>query len=320
MIFDYYDLSPSQYEGLVISVCRRLLGAGVQGFSTGPDGGRDARFNGTAQEIPSRTEPWRGKVIVQAKHTSKINAKFNESDFFSTKSDSAVISAEIPKIKKLYDDNELDYYLLFSNRNQSGDIECVIRRFISERTGLADDRIMLCGNELMEDWLKMFPQVAVEAKIDPIDSPLNVSPQELAEVVLLLEKNKELVKSDGQPSGSLIPPRTSFEEKVPLNNMTEGYAETIRAKIPNFRDIQNFLANDDDSRTRYETVVEEFDARIISKRKDYQTFDEVIEHIFTICVRDPDLSKLRKTLRQLLYYMFWFCDIGRNKNAETDET
>ena len=313
MKYDYCDLSPSQYEELVVSLCRRLLGAGVQGFAAGPDGGRDARFNGTAQEIPSRTDLWKGKIIVQAKHTSKINAKFSESDFFSTTRDSADISKEIPKIKKLLDDKELDYYLLFSNRNQSGNIENEIRRFISEKTGLVDDRILLCGNEQMEGWLKMFPEVAREVKIDPIDYPLNVSPQELAEVILLLDKHKREVTS---VTDLQIPPRTPLDDKVKLNEMTEDYAELIRKHIPNFLEIQHFLASDDESRERYEMVVEEFNAKIIAKRKDYQTFDEVIEYIFSLCTnRDADLYKHRKLLRQLLYYMFWFCDIGRNEKC-----
>ena len=292
-----------------------LVGGWVQGFSAGPDGGRDARFDGTAQEIPSRAALWKGKIIVQAKHTSKINAKFSEPDFYNAKNNnnSAIITGEIPKIKKLLDDKELDYYLLFSNRDQSGNIESDVRRFISEKTGLADNRIMLCGNELMEGWLKMFPEVVRETKIDLIDCPLNVSPKDLAEVILLLDKYKEEITS---VTNLQIPPRTPLAEKVKLNEMTEEYAEQIRKHIPNFGDIQNFLESVDESRERYEAVVEEFNAKIIATRTDFPTFDKVIEYIFDLCTnRDPDLSgyKRRRLLRQLLYYMFWFCDIGRNK-------
>ena len=47
MKYAYHDLSPDQFESLVVAVCQFLLGAAVQGFATGRDGGRDAKFMGT---------------------------------------------------------------------------------------------------------------------------------------------------------------------------------------------------------------------------------------------------------------------------------
>jgi hypothetical protein len=49
MKFAYEDLSSGQFETLIVLLCQRLLGISVQGFATGPDGGRDARFHGTAE-------------------------------------------------------------------------------------------------------------------------------------------------------------------------------------------------------------------------------------------------------------------------------
>ena len=42
MRYAYEDLSDDQFESLIVAICQFLLGAGVQGFATGPDGGRDA--------------------------------------------------------------------------------------------------------------------------------------------------------------------------------------------------------------------------------------------------------------------------------------
>ena len=73
----YHNLSDLQFEELVIEFCAELLGNGVQGFVTGPDGGRDARFSGTAMLVPSETDPWSGKIVIQAKHTELLNKAFS---------------------------------------------------------------------------------------------------------------------------------------------------------------------------------------------------------------------------------------------------
>ena len=70
MKFAYEDLSDGQFETLIVLLCQRLLGAAVQGFAKGPDGGRDAKFMGTAELHPSKNAPWVGTTIVQAKHTN----------------------------------------------------------------------------------------------------------------------------------------------------------------------------------------------------------------------------------------------------------
>ena len=66
MKYAYEDLGEDQFEQLVVLLCRQLLGMGVQGFAKGVDGGRDAKFIGVAQLLPSKAAPWNGTVIVQA--------------------------------------------------------------------------------------------------------------------------------------------------------------------------------------------------------------------------------------------------------------
>lgn len=62
----------------MVLLCRRLLGVFLQGFAKGPDGGRDAKFVGTAELHPSRTVPWFGTTTVQAKHTNDYKRNFSE--------------------------------------------------------------------------------------------------------------------------------------------------------------------------------------------------------------------------------------------------
>ncbi len=64
MKFAYEDLSEDQFEQLVVLLCQRLLGMGVQGFAKGVDGGRDAKFVGTAELLPSKAAPWTGTIII----------------------------------------------------------------------------------------------------------------------------------------------------------------------------------------------------------------------------------------------------------------
>src|ERR1700733_1803781 len=138
MKYAYEDLSPEQLEEVVVHICRQLLGVAVIGFSKGPDGGRDARFNGTAELYPSKASPWIGRVIVQCKHTNGYNKSFTESDFFSETGTNTVLAEEIPRIRNLRDKGELDHYMLFANRRLSGNGESSIRQHISAKCAIPD--------------------------------------------------------------------------------------------------------------------------------------------------------------------------------------
>jgi len=131
MKYAHEDLSDGQFENLIVFLCQRLLGISVQGFSKGPDGGRDAKFVGTAELLPSKAAPWVGTTIIQAKHTNGYNRNFSESDFFSPTGKNTVLGKEIPRIKKLRENNQLNHYMLFANRRLAGNAENDIRAHIS---------------------------------------------------------------------------------------------------------------------------------------------------------------------------------------------
>lgn len=317
--YRYEDLSPGQFEDLVVFLCQELLGVAVQGFSTGPDGGRDAKFMGTAELHPSKSKPWQGKTIIQAKHTNAYNRSFNESDFYSTSSEKNILGEEIPRINKLIKNNHLDNYMLFSNRRLAGNAESTIRSFIAEKCNLPEESIYLCGIEQMESWLKRFPHVPGLADIDPIDSPLIISPDDLALVVQALSKHRNDIDSVLDDPPVL---RLPYERKNEINNMTEAYAAAQRKKYLKETDqVRKFLSAPEnlEQLRMYELVVDEFQLQIISKRKNYQNFDEVMEYLARMLFdRDPDLRRLKKLTRVVLFYMYWNCDIGETNDAETD--
>ena len=110
--FPLHDLGDEEFETLVAAICDKILGTGTIVFAPGRDGGRDATFSGIAQNYPSTSSPLKGQFVIQAKHTRNPAASCSDIEF-----DTALVG-EHPKIKKLYEDGELDHYLLFTNRKK----------------------------------------------------------------------------------------------------------------------------------------------------------------------------------------------------------
>jgi len=318
MKYAHEDLSDGQFENLIVFLCQRLLGISVQGFSKGPDGGRDAKFVGTAELLPSKAAPWVGTTIIQAKHTNGYNRNFSESDFFSPTGKNTVLGKEIPRIKKLRENNQLNHYMLFANRRLAGNAENDIRAHISAQCDIPASSIYLCGVEQLENWLKTFPDVPRLAELDPVDSPLIVSPDDLAEVVQALARQQTQVQAviDDPPT-----PRVTYDEKNELNNMSDEYAKAQRKRyLKETSQIRSFLAAPENLELLrlYESVVDEFQLKIIAKRKHYQTFDQVMEYLIDLLFnRDPVLRQHahKRLTRAVLFYMYWNCDIGEVGDA-----
>lgn len=321
MKYAYEDLSDEQFEVLVVLLCQRLLGISVQGFAKGPDGGRDAKFVGTAELHPSKAAPWIGTTIIQAKHTNGFNRNFSEPDFYSKASTNNVLGKEIQRVKKLRESNQLDHYMLFANRRLAGNAESTIRAYIAKQCGIPAVSIYLCGLEQLEIWLKTFSEVPKLANLDPVDSPLIVSPDDLAEVVQALARQEGAVSAvlDDPPA-----PRVTYERKNALNAMSDEYAKALRKKyLKETAQIRAFLAAPENLELlrMYESVVDEFQLKIIAKRRDYQTFDAVMEHIAELLFsRDPILRQYthKRLTRAVLFYMYWNCDIGETADAATN--
>lgn len=321
MRYAYENLSDGQFENLIVFLCQHLLGISVQGFAKGPDGGRDAKFVGTAELHPSKAAPWVGTTIVQAKHTNGYNRNFSEPDFFSTKAQNTVLGKEISRIKKLRESKQLDHYMLFANRRLAGNAESEIREYLAAQCGIPVSSIYLCGLEQLEVWLKTFPDAARNADLDPVDSPLIVSPDDLAEVVLALARHKvEMsVLLDDPPTT-----RVTYEQKNAINKMSAEYAKAQRRKyLKETAQIRAFLAAPENLELLrlYESVVDEFQLKIIAKRRAYQTFDDVMEYLVDMLFnRDAVLrQRANKPLtRAVLFYMYWNCDIGEVGDVAAD--
>lgn len=314
--FAFEDLDSGQFETLVVFLCQELLGLGTQAFSTGPDGGRDARFNGRANMLPSESDPWDGQVIVQAKHTNGYLKTFSDSDFFSATATTPTLNLEIPRVKKLIDQNELDFYILFSNRRLSANVENAIRAYISNETGLAESSLHLVGIEQLEILLKRFPKVIERANLDPIDAPLLIDSFDLAAVVGAIAS---AFSSGSDIYDDLPVPRESYEEKNAYNNMSPEFAEYLRKRyLKECAAVKSFLSDPGNYEVlrSYEDAADEFERKIIAKRKNYQCFDDLYNYIKDLLLqRDPDLRKNKPLTSTVLFYMYWNCDIGTMNNV-----
>lgn len=116
--FPLHDLADTEFEQLVVLICGELMGIGITSFASGPDGGKDAKFEGTATAFPSTTAPASGKFIVQAKHSTSPVASCSDYDFETT-----LIGHEISKIQRMFQEGSLTHYLIFTNRRKTGGAE-----------------------------------------------------------------------------------------------------------------------------------------------------------------------------------------------------
>lgn len=309
MSFPYEDLDSTQFERLVVQCGKKLFGIGVQGFSPGKDGGRDALFHGTAERYPSTVAPWKGKTVIQAKHTSALNAHFSDPEF--SVNNSSVLNEEIPRIKALADDGMIDNYFLFANRRLGGVTGPNIIRKISNETGLPEESIALAGTEYLDDLVVEYPNVIKHANVQGFEGPLLVSSEDLAEVILAVSN---YFSTSTHASDLPTVDRTSYVKKNRINNMSAKFATLLEKKYlvetVNFSVFLSDLGNKEILKC-YADAVDEFQLKIVSKRKDFETFDDVFNRICDVLIsRDPVLKRHKRLTRAMLFYMYWNCDIG----------
>jgi hypothetical protein len=97
-----------------LRICTRWLGRGVTPFAKGPDGGRDGKFQGTANCFPSENKPISGHCVLQAKHVAAPDKSYSDPDF------ARLLKKEHPKIKRLIKKGLCDHYIAFTNRKLTG--------------------------------------------------------------------------------------------------------------------------------------------------------------------------------------------------------
>lgn len=312
MSYPYEDLDDAQFERLVVQCCRKLFGAGVQAFAAGPDGGRDARFDGIAERFPSSAGPWTGVTVIQAKHTNSTNSHYSDASF-SGSSGSSVLSEEIVRVRKLVDSGEVRNYIVFANRRLGATSAPAIMDRLAVETGLERSLIFLAGVEYLDDMLHEHKDLIALSRIDPVEGPLLVSSYEIAEVVLAIAEELNALKAN---SDAPVVDRVSYTKKNQLNNMSSEFAALLSKRYMLYtKQIESFLADPGNAAAlrNYESAVDDFQLKIVAKRGAYHLFDDVFNHLVDLLIsRDGVLSRNRPLLRAMIFYMYWHCDIGRS--------
>jgi hypothetical protein len=66
-------LSARSFEQLIQVIASKVIGPGIVIFGDGPDGGREATYEGS-MPFPSIADPWAGYVVIQAKFLQRIGS------------------------------------------------------------------------------------------------------------------------------------------------------------------------------------------------------------------------------------------------------
>ena len=177
-LYPLHYLNEQEFEKLSILICNKILGAATIPFTKGRDGGKDGRFIGKANCFPSEAQPWSGKIIIQAKHTSRENASCSDNDF------QTILQNEIPKIQTLKENNELDYYLLFTNRKLAGKRDSKINKLFTDK----DIVFEIIANEKIQQLLQQFPDIVRIAKLNDLLKPLEFDESDLKEFIIEIHK------------------------------------------------------------------------------------------------------------------------------------
>ena len=304
MNYPLENLTHNEFEILVALICSEILGTGTIIFSDGKDGGRDAEFNGTANNFPSKLKPWNGKIIIQAKHTQKNNASCSESEF-----QSILKTSVIPSIQKLKKKNEIDYYLLFTNRKLSGVQHPKIEDIFDTKTGI-ENRVN--GLEQIELWINSHPSIVKKLNLNKLLLPLNFDENDLR---LIVNSFSKLDKKKGEISR--IPENRDIENKNKLNALSKEYFNNvIKKNLIYFGQIRAFLTDSINKEylDKYENTIDDMNAKIIVHRTDFEKFEMILEFLYDFIVENnTELKNKRRLVRLFLHYMYYNCDIGINE-------
>ncbi len=305
------QLEDKKFEDLVNTICQKILGIGIIEFSEGKDGGRDGKFSGTANHFPSESESWKGKFIIQSKFTSNSQASCSDKEF------ETLINIEIPKIKKLKDNNEIDNYLIFTNRKYTGIKGERLLNNIKKKTGLTNIEIL--GKETINNrYLNQNRDIIKAFGLDKHHIPFDFSDEEIKEIILEFKKQLSKIAEDIKAKVEEVKydfDKIEIDEKNKKNLLSKEYYENeiLLKSYSEFIEIQNFLEDDKNSDLRdyYFDITSELSGLITLKRDNFDLFDEVFIFIYQkIADGNKELKGGKRHIFTFLHYMYMNCEIG----------
>lgn len=111
---DFKSFSPRSFERFAQALAMHVLGNGIMIFGDGPDGAREAAYEGTL-EYPSSTDKWTGYTVMQAKFLQVPKAPHEDADWLVEQ-----LNAELAKYDKPGSDiRKPEFYILVTNARLS---------------------------------------------------------------------------------------------------------------------------------------------------------------------------------------------------------
>jgi hypothetical protein len=307
-----HEINDREFERLVVQICVHWLGAGVQPFADGRDGGRDGKFHGTATQFPSPTEPASGHFVLQAKHTSLANKSCSDADF------PRLLKKEHVKVKRLATAGICDHYLVFTNRRLTGGAD---EKLITPLLKLGPKTAYIVAVDRIHMAIDQFRDVSESLPNLNDTLPFRFDPDDLREVIGALHGYAE-----GDPD-SAFDSAHDFEkigilDKNRINGVTQAYyKEIIVPDSVHFARIEGFLRNPRNGGLAdlYHDSADELKAKILVHRDRFEAFDNVFLFLAEEIQKESDaLRGKRRMIRTLLHYMYWSCDIGSKHEVTID--
>lgn len=303
------NLSDDDFEELVNTLCQKILGTGIVSFSKGRDGGRDGRFEGTANKFPSETEKWNGRFIIQAKHTEDYKASCSDKPFYGN--ESSIVNKEVIKLNKLLQEGEvIDNYLIFTNRKETESRENAVQ-YIKEKTGILN--VDIIGKATIHRWLSQNRDIVKLFGLDKFTMPIEFYEKDIRDVIVIFHNAlPKLSKERG-----LILERPNIDIKNEINNLDKAYFDyVLKNDLNRYRNqILNFLENPINAEFAqyYEETAMELKRVIETNREHFDDFKKVFDFL-TKYLTDKEpvkLKKYRNTIPAFFHFMYYQCDIGR---------
>lgn len=308
--YAYEYLTESEFEELIVAVCQNVLGIAAHAFATGRDGGRDSSFSGTASNYPNAEHPWSGNFVIQAKHVNNPTESCSDNTFFANKS--SLLKSEVAKIKERMKTEQVDSYIIFTNRKLTGGILPQLSKYMESELGISN--VAVHGAEDLDTFVRRFPGL-----IRRFGLMRNVLPDvfyetDIREVIVLFGKNSNWMSAEPLADQSGFD-YIDKERKNVLNRVDDTYFADIKDNsLKYFKDIETFIKDPKNAEYRQMYINTVSDLRgYILRNIDKYTFLELLESIIKHIVGNDsgrDIFKVRALVRVFVHFMYWECDLG----------
>lgn len=144
----------------------------------------------------------------------------------------------------------------------------------------------------------------------------DITPQDIATIINEFSiQNPSLTNSISAAITNIQ--RTGFTNKNEINKLSEEYIKLIQEhSLPFFKQFEDFLGKFENNSLKkiYFNIASDLQQVILIKKNEFEKFDDIFIAIEETCkAKFPPLANDRRTLKILLHFMYFQCDIGENK-------